>query len=186
MSQFTKKAIMNSFLKLLNEKPLDKITVKDIVEDCGVSRNSFYYYYQDIFALMDEIFTLETEKARNVSNIPDSWQDALIESLQFALQNKRMLINVCRSSSRDRVERYLYSVTEKVLNACVDYLARDLVTLEWDRRFIAHFYTHALVGLFLEWVDSGLKDEPEPSIRRMGTLLEGNIRTALVKSSKLS
>lgn len=43
MAQFTKQAIINSFLKLLEETPLDKITVKDIVEDCGINRNTFYY-----------------------------------------------------------------------------------------------------------------------------------------------
>ena len=44
MPNFTKKAIRESFIKLLNERPLNKITVKDIVEDCGVNRNSFYYH----------------------------------------------------------------------------------------------------------------------------------------------
>ena len=43
MSQFTKRAIMETFIKLLGEHPLDKITVKDIVEECGVNRNTFYY-----------------------------------------------------------------------------------------------------------------------------------------------
>ena len=42
MSQLTKKAIMESFVKLLNERALDKIKVKDIVEDCGINRNTFY------------------------------------------------------------------------------------------------------------------------------------------------
>ena len=48
MSQFTKKAIVETFLELLKEHSLDKITVKDIVEKCGINRNTFYYYYQDI------------------------------------------------------------------------------------------------------------------------------------------
>ena len=57
MAQFTKQAIINSFLKLLEETPLDKITVKDIVEDCGINRNTFYYYYHDIYALLEELFS---------------------------------------------------------------------------------------------------------------------------------
>lgn len=48
MLQLTKKAIVNSFIKLLNEKPLDKITVKNIAEDCGINRNTFYYHFSDI------------------------------------------------------------------------------------------------------------------------------------------
>ena len=52
MANFTEKAIKASFLKLLNERPLTKITVRDIVEDCGINRNSFYYHYRDIPALL--------------------------------------------------------------------------------------------------------------------------------------
>ena len=78
MPQFTKQAITASFLKLLAEKPLDRITVKDIVEDCGVSRNSFYYHYQDIFDLMDEVVQTETGKALGAHFDAASWQDALI------------------------------------------------------------------------------------------------------------
>ena len=56
MTSLTKDAIKQSFLKLLNKKPIDKITVKEIVEDCGINRNSFYYHFDDIPSLMEEIF----------------------------------------------------------------------------------------------------------------------------------
>lgn len=62
MPNFTKKAIRESFIKLLNERPLNKITVKDIVEDCGVNRNSFYYHYQDLPALLEEIVSDEVKR----------------------------------------------------------------------------------------------------------------------------
>ena len=55
MPNFTKKAIKESFIKLLNEKPLSQISVRMIVEDCGINRNSFYYHYQDMLALIEEI-----------------------------------------------------------------------------------------------------------------------------------
>ena len=62
MSQLTKRAITESFMKLINQVPFDKITVKDIVEDCGVNRNTFYYHYSDIYALLDEILENETKR----------------------------------------------------------------------------------------------------------------------------
>ena len=62
MAQFTKKAIIEAFIEQLGERPLDKITVKDIVTRCGVNRNTFYYYYQDIYALFSDIFELETQR----------------------------------------------------------------------------------------------------------------------------
>ena len=76
MAQFTKKAIIEAFIELLGERPLDKITVKDIVTRCGVNRNTFYYYYQDIYALVADIFELETQRILGDNMEYDCWQDA--------------------------------------------------------------------------------------------------------------
>ena len=54
MPNFTKKAIKETFIELLDERPLNKITVKDIVEACGINRNSFYYHFEDLPALVEE------------------------------------------------------------------------------------------------------------------------------------
>ena len=55
MADFTKRAIKASFMKLLEERPMNRITVRDIAQDCGINRNTFYYHYQDIPALLIEI-----------------------------------------------------------------------------------------------------------------------------------
>ena len=56
MASFTRKAIMDSFMKLVDQRPISKITIKDIVEDCGVNRNTFYYHFADIPALIEAIW----------------------------------------------------------------------------------------------------------------------------------
>ena len=56
MAQFTKTAIIESFLRLLETRSIEKITVKDIVEDCGVNRKTFYYYFKDIYDLTESVF----------------------------------------------------------------------------------------------------------------------------------
>ena len=67
MANFTKQAIKASFMKLLSQKPLNKISVRDIVEDCGINRNSFYYHFQDIPSLLGEIVTEQTDQLINGS-----------------------------------------------------------------------------------------------------------------------
>ena len=62
MSEITKKALAASFMKLLNQTTLDKITIKDIVDECGVNRNTFYYHFQDVYDLMDWIFIIEAKQ----------------------------------------------------------------------------------------------------------------------------
>ena len=61
MATFTKQAIKSTFLKLLREKPLNQISVKTIVENCGINRKSFYYYYQDLPDLIDEIVSEQVD-----------------------------------------------------------------------------------------------------------------------------
>lgn len=62
MANFTKREIKKAFINLLNQKPLSKISVKDIVDSCGVSRNTFYYYFEDIPFLLKSIITDEADE----------------------------------------------------------------------------------------------------------------------------
>lgn len=48
MAKFTKKAIMDCFLNMLKRKNIDRVTVTDICEECGINRNTFYYYFSDM------------------------------------------------------------------------------------------------------------------------------------------
>ena len=52
MSQTTKRALEASLKNLMLQKPLDKITINDIAEDCGISRMTFYYHFKDIYGCL--------------------------------------------------------------------------------------------------------------------------------------
>ncbi|MEA4847172.1 MAG: TetR/AcrR family transcriptional regulator, partial [Clostridiaceae bacterium] len=80
MVQYTRKAINEGFIALLNERPFDKISVVDIAEKCGITRNTFYYHYADIYALVDEIFRNDTERLINQNVDCNTWQEAVIQA----------------------------------------------------------------------------------------------------------
>ncbi|MDD2956010.1 MAG: TetR-like C-terminal domain-containing protein [Oscillospiraceae bacterium] len=179
MSRFTKIAISKAFIELLNQRPIDKITVKDIVDSCEINRNTFYYYYQDIYALLEEILQDEVEKILQTPALADSWQDGFLEAIHFALENRRAIFHVYHSSYREPLERYFYQIVGRALESFIRGRAQGLEVPESDIRILCDFYRYALVGIFLEWVESGMAGEPEPVVRRLGVLLEGNIRQAL-------
>ena len=58
----TKRVIREAFVELLNERALSKITVKDITDRCGINRNTFYYHYQDVPALVEEICSIQVDR----------------------------------------------------------------------------------------------------------------------------
>lgn len=62
MAKFTKKAIMDCFLNMLKRKNIDRVTVTDICEECGINRNTFYYYFSDIYDVLDSVLIEETER----------------------------------------------------------------------------------------------------------------------------
>ena len=78
MPRDTQQIIQSAFIRILNQKPLDKITVRDVVSECNVSRNTFYYYYQDIYALLEQVLLDETEQALQVDFTDSSWPEGVI------------------------------------------------------------------------------------------------------------
>ena len=77
MSSQTKTAIRDAFLKLLSERPLSRITVRDITDECGINRNSFYYHYPDIPTLIEEIFSEELSRIIREHPSINSLEDCL-------------------------------------------------------------------------------------------------------------
>ncbi len=182
--QLTRQAIITSFMKLLNERSLDKITVKDIVTDCGINRNTFYYHYQDIYALLEDIFASEARKVIEKNESLLNWQEGLISSTQFALNNKRAIYHVYNSVNRDQLERYLFRVAEDLMEKIVRQFSDGLNVSDEDIRYITIFYKHATVGILIEWLQRGMKDDPKEVICKMGRIFEGSIRETLEKVSK--
>lgn len=177
----TERAIMDSFVKLLNQYPLDKITVKDIVSDCGISRNTFYYHYQDIYDLLRATFSavLETVISENVT----TWRESLMACTRFALDNRRAIYHVYHSANRDQLERYLNQVTGESMEKLIRYLTQGLTVSDEDIGYLTLFYKHAIVGILLEWLSNDMKADVEHVISRMAVLLEGNLRLSLERIS---
>ena len=184
MPGFTKKAIAQSFMKLLNERPLDKITVKDIVEDCGVNRNTFYYYYQDIYALLEDIFETEASLVINKHKPYNTWLDGFLESAKFALDNKKAVLHIFNSINRNQLDRYLNTIVENYMVDFVKRKAEGLDVSDEDIRIVAVFFKHAIVGVTIEWIQGGMKEDFEVFIVKMANMLEGSVKYILSKTKE--
>lgn len=184
MANFTEQAIKNSFIKLLNEKPLSKISVRDIVEDCGINRNSFYYHFQDIPALIEEIitqlFNSLLEKHPTVSSLGDLFE----EVSAYTLNNKKALLHIYNSVSRDLFEKYLLKFCDYAVTAYVDTAFRDKTVAEADRTVIIRFVKCEVFGAYLEWLDRGLSEDSVQEIHRMLTLCHGMSEEIICRSQK--
>ena len=179
MSQVTKYAIEASLKKLLLQKPLDKITISDITEDCGISRMTFYYHFKDIYDLVEWICLEESRRALEDKKTYDTWQQGFLQILEAVRDNKPFILNVYHSVSREQIELYLYKLTYDLLINVVEEKSQGMSIRPEDKQFIADFYKYAFVGLTLDWVRHDMKEDPQVIIDHLTKLVTGNITTAL-------
>lgn len=184
MSQTTKRALALSLKKLLTHKTLDNITVKDIVEDCEVQRQTFYYHFHDIYALIEWIYVNEVSKAINDQRTQSTWSNGFYELFQYILLNKSFVINTYRSIKREDLEKYLYEGTYALLFGVVHEQSCELNVSEKDKKFITNFYKYSFAGILLDWVQGGMKEDPKEIIENIDMIISGSIKKALVKFSQ--
>lgn len=179
VSQTTKRALEASLKKLLLQKPLNRITINDITEDCGVNRMTFYYHFKDIYDLVDWIMVEDAAKALEGRQSFENWTDAFLDILHQVQDNKVLVMNVYRSVSREQLEQYLYKLLDSMLRDFVDRSAQGFTVQDSDKQFIIDFYKYALVGMALEWIRKDMKEDPVRMTERLNVLLHGELERAL-------
>lgn len=172
MSNFTEQAIIEAFNGLLEERPLDKITVADISERCGINRNTFYYHYHDVYDLMDSIFRDETDRILKQYGNASNWREAVRAATSFVTERRTMIYHVYNSMSRNNLERYLFNIATDIMEhimATDENLARLSAS---EREDVVVLFSSTLVGLVLRWLNEGMKEDPDAFVDNLLRLME--------------
>ena len=175
MANFTKNAIKETFIELLSERPLSQITVKDIVEKCGINRNSFYYHYHDIPSLIEEIVLEEADRIISEYKSFDTLEMGFNAAIDFAKKNRRAILHIFKSVNRDIFEQYLWKVCDYVVVSFFRNVFADKPISEEDREIIMRFYIAQCFGLVIDWLRSGMKEDVHQNIHRICELQKGMI-----------
>ena len=184
MSDITKRAISASLKNLLKEKKLNKITVQEIADDCGINRQTFYYHFQDIYDLVEWTCIEDTEKVLKENRTYETWQEGFLAVFDLAKKDKVFIDNIYRSVSLEMLEQYLYRLVYPLVKNVVDEKAKGYSVRDEDKKYIADFYKYAFVGVLLEWVRRDMKESPEDVVDRVSKIVGGNIEIALENFGK--
>ena len=167
MTNLTKRAIKDTFMQQLEQKPLKKITVKDIVTACGINRNSFYYHYRDLPDLIEEIITEffnETiKKYPNVNSFVECF-DALIS---YITEHKRSAMHIYRSVNREAFEKYLMRAAQYFVHNYINTALKEEPISEADKQTVETYYKCVMFGLAIDWLECGLEDSYIENMRRI-------------------
>ena len=165
--------------KLIEDMPLDSISVIDITKDSGVTRQTFYYHFKDVYDLIDWIYTSEAVPVLEAGKVILSWQQSMRQIFQYVVANKTLVYRTYHSRALDHLRNYLDDVGYASLMSVIDARAQSLKVdiCATDKSYIANFYKYALVGLLLDWIGRGMVESPEKMIGNLDKLIQGDIDT---------
>lgn len=179
MSQVTKRALEQSLKNLLLKKPLTKITINDIAEDCGINRMTFYYHFKDIYDLVEWACVEDARKALEEKKTYETWQQGLLQIFEAVKANKPFVMNVYRCVHQEQVEKYIKPLVDRLILEIIDEEIGTMTVPEMDKAFLARVYSYVFVGLMLDWIKDDMREDPKEIVDRLAILLKGTIQDAL-------
>ena len=179
MSQITKRALEQSLKNLLLKKPLTKITVADIADDCGINRMTFYYHFKDIYDLVEWSCLEDAKRALDEKKTCETWQQGLLQIFEAVQENKPFILNVYRCVHGEQVEKYLQPLVDRLILDVIDEKSGGMTVRDEDKQFIAQIYSYVFIGLMLDWIKNDMKGEPEVIVDRLAQVMHGNVTAAL-------
>ena len=177
----TKRLLTESLKRLMAQKPLNKISIREITEGCGVNRQTFYYHFQDIVDLVEWICITDGDAVLKDNRTYETWQKGYLSIFRAMQQDKAFIMNIYRHAPRESLYNYLYRLTYKLMLDVANELCEteSLNVREEDRSFVANFFKFGFVGLVLEWIEHGMQEEPEQIVSHVENLIRGTMELAL-------
>ena len=161
MSNLTQKALAQAVTDLLRNRNLDRINIKDITDACGLTRNTFYYHFHDIYELLRWIFEEKTREIISQYQAQEDWEGGLREALDYLYENKEMILHIYGSISNDLLFRFVNDVMYQHAEVVIAKQMKRRPRSEKAMYIAASFYMNAAVGDILQWFRNGMDRTPE-------------------------
>ena len=175
MPRSTKQDILDTLLLLLKDKTLNDITVKDLTERCGISRQAFYYHFQDLYAVVDWALQQELDMLAQEKDL-ESTKAKVVEQM---LRNRAVVLNLYRSFERSYVEHYLRKWALPIVEEKVAQQAEHYHVTREQAKFVAELATTALLSLVLGWLDRGMPGRVLEHLDDLEAISDGGVDSIL-------
>ena len=175
MASNTKEALGNALKQMLAVKPIEKITVKDLVEICGVNRQTFYYHFEDIYDLLR--WTVESDVHASLKSFSEEkrWQKGLSLFLDNLKEQKQILLNAVHSLGSNEIANLFDKEIESLILMYIRAGINNRPIADEDLTFITRFYKYAFEGMIFDWIDNEMKEDAAVLERNLEILMQNNI-----------
>lgn len=184
-SMYTKTALSNALKKRMETKPFSKITVSDIITDCGLNRKTFYYHFEDMRDLLR--WTLRHEAINVVESFDFATdnKEAILFVVDYLEQNQHMLNCVYDAVGSGELRMFLYEdfkkIARKIITTAENQLGKRIS--EEYKDLLASFYTDGIVGIIIEWLNGKFKLEKSSAVRYVTDIFKGSL-TGLIEHAE--
>lgn len=166
MANYTQGLIYDTFLSMLDRMSFDKITVTSLIKECNISRNTFYYHYQDIYDLLDDVLISLIKKYDQEAAKKDL-KEVLKSMLYDCRENGTKVYNIFNSISRDRLERYIFDETNSIISHRLMKIAKEKNVDSARAQAITDIVRYSIYGFFMEFLWNGMKADIEESVDKL-------------------
>lgn len=175
----TKKLLAQTLKALMTTTDLDHITIDKLAQQAHINRNTFYYHFADIHALLG--WTIEQDVLQQLRHQSDiaHWQDAYALMLGYIEANQQFCLHTFHSLSRDLLEQTLFQQASLMVVAVVDSLD-DTVSARL-KLAIGDFYGWAIAAQVIQWLVNDLQESQESMIHKAELILDGSLAPIIAR-----
>ena len=184
MATTTKSDLAAALKKMMEIKPIEKITIKDLVEICGVNRQTFYYHFDDVYDLLEWIFEEDANRVLPNEVRYDQWREYVSMFFSYLYDNKSFAMNVYNSNSRLYMLRYLKGRLEECIRSFAAIASENMSIDRHDFDFVVEFYANGVIGLISQWMDLGMQAPKSFTQERCFKLLDSSVENMLLRFAK--
>ncbi|MBN6049485.1 TetR/AcrR family transcriptional regulator [Lactobacillus helveticus] len=182
--QSTKQKLAQTLKALMATTPVDRITIDMLTQRAHLTRNTFYYHFDDIYSLLEWVYKQDLLVSVTTYTQITDWKVAYQLILDYIETNKQFCMNTFRSVARDLLEGFLYSVASDLVGKVIIHSNRDVSPNLTEA--IKNFYGWALVMQVVQWLANDLKEPKAAVVHRAEIMLRGGIDNAIKNGQELS
>ena len=183
----TKRLMADALKKAMENKPFSKITVSEIIQACGINRKTFYYHFQDIYALLKWVLDEEAIQVVRHFDLLDNYEDAIRFIMDYVCKNDYIISCTHDSIGREEMKRFFYTDFIEIVASVLDEAEeRTGLTLDPEfKSYCAQFYTEALAGMLIDWAKNHEKQDQEQVIQYQTRLISAAVESLLTQMNKI-
>lgn len=174
MSTNMKNVIAAAFFTMVEERGIDRITVKDLVETCHISRQTFYYHFQDLVDVIEWSAGQAVRKALEVSLAEEEPEQAIRAFIAAGVENHALIQKLLQSQKHEHIERIFVEGLKAHLMEMFRQKAPDLTVSLEDTEVALGFYAFGIAGVLLEQC-SRPDCDPDKLAGQLLKLLQGKL-----------